>query len=99
MPRDSGYANRLPDGARVSLGWRPEHLRPSGDDASPSLSCAVEAVDISLSDATQLLHLVHGSRTFCAKTDLQKPVRKGETLRLHFAPQHAYYFDQNESRL
>ena len=50
-------------------------------------------------DATQLLHLVHGNRTFCAKTDLQNPVHKGETLRLHFAPQHAYFFDQNENRL
>ena len=98
LPMAAGHSNRVPDGARVFLGWRPEHLRPT-DDESPALPCAVDGVDISLSDATQLLHLVHGSRTFCAKTDLQRPVRKGETLRLHFAPRHAYYFDQNENRL
>ena len=98
VPLDSGRPNRLTDGARVFLGWRPEHLRPS-DDEVPALPCTVDAVDISLSDATQLLHLVHGNRTFCAKTDLQKPVRKGETLRLHFPAQHAYFFDQNENRL
>ena len=96
---DAGSASRVPDGARVHVGWRPEHLRPAVDDASPSLPCTVEAVDISLSDATQLLHLVHGSRAFCAKTDLQRPVRKGETVPLRFSTQHAYFFDQNEDRL
>ncbi len=99
VPLAAGYPNRLPDGARVFLGWRPEHLRPSTNDSPPALPCTVDGVDISLSDATQLLHLVHGNRAFCAKTDLQIPVRKGETLKLQFAPQHAYYFDQNENRL
>ena len=99
LPLDAGSTNRLQDGLRVHMGWRPEHLRPAEDGASPSLPCSVEAVDISLSDATQLLHLVHGGREFCAKTDLQRPVRKGETIPLHFQTQHAYYFDQNEDRL
>ncbi|MDE0205128.1 MAG: TOBE domain-containing protein, partial [Candidatus Tectomicrobia bacterium] len=96
---DSGRPNRVPDGARVHVGWRPEHLRPAAEESSPSLPCTVEAVDISLSDATQLLHLVHGNRAFCAKTDLQRPIRKGETVPMHFSTQHAYYFDQNEERL
>ena len=99
LPLDAGSTNRVQDGLRVHMGWRPEHLRPAEDGASPSLPCNVEAVDISLSDATQLLHLVHGGREFCAKTDLQRPVRKGETIPLHFQTQHAYYFDQNEDRL
>jgi ABC-type oligopeptide transport system ATPase subunit len=34
-----------------------------------------------------------------AVDDVSFSVRKGETLGLHFAPQHAYFFDQNENRL
>jgi hypothetical protein len=56
-------------------------------------------VELSVSDAAHILHLRHGDRTFCAKVDLQQPVRLRETRWLHFPPQHLNYFDHNDKRL
>ena len=99
VPMGAGHPNRVPDGARVFLGWRPEHLRPT-DDESPALPCAVDGVDISLSDA----HPASPSGARQPRVLRQDGPAKAGGARakpcgLHFAPRHAYYFDQNENRL
>jgi ABC-type sugar transport system ATPase subunit len=99
IPLPSLYQARLVQGEAVTLGVRPEHLRPSAGQALPGLPCRVDMVELSLSDATQVLHLEHGSRTLCAKTDLQHTVQSGETLWLYINPQHLYYFDRDTRRL
>jgi hypothetical protein len=63
------------------------------------LACTVDTVEVSVSDAVQILYLRHGDSLFCAKVHLQQPVRPRETLWLHFPPQSMYYFNSNEQRL
>jgi ABC-type sugar transport system ATPase subunit len=99
VPFPSVYHSRVAEGSAVTVGLRPEHLRPTSLPQEPGLLCRVEMTEMALSDATQLLHLEHRGRTFCAKTDLQQPIRLGDTLWLHFPPQHTYYFDSEQKLL
>jgi ABC-type sugar transport system ATPase subunit len=87
------------DGAPVTIGLRPERLRLTGAGEAPGLPCTVEMVEMSVSDATQVLHLRHHDSTFCAKVELQRPVRLRETVWLHFPLQYIYYFNRDDKRL
>jgi ABC-type sugar transport system ATPase subunit len=99
LPLPVHYRTRVADGESVTVGLRPEHLCLTKAGEAPGLPCTVEMVEVSVSDAAQLLHVRHGDRTFCAKIELQQPVRPRETVWLHFPPQHMYYFDRHDKRL
>lgn len=87
------------DGEPVTIGLRPEHLRLTSAGEAPGLPCTVEMAEVSVSEAAQILYLRHGDSTFCAKVELQQPVRPRETVWLHFPPPHIYYFDREDKRL
>jgi len=99
LPLPVHYRTRVAEGEAVTIGLRPEHLCLTRTDAAPGVPCTVDMVEVSVSDAAQILHLRHGDRTFCAKIELQQPVRPRETHWLHFPPQHMYYFDRDNKRL
>ena len=99
LPFPVHYGLRVDDGEPVTIGLRPEHLRLTGAGEAPGLPCTVEMAEASVSEAAQLLHLRHGDYTFCAKMELQQPVRPRETVWLHFPPQHIYYFNRDDKRL
>ena len=99
LPLPVHYRPRVADGEPVTIGLRPEHLRLTGTGETPGLPCIVEMVEMSVSDAAHILHLRHNDYTFCAKAELQQPVRPRETVWLHFPPQHIYYFDRDDKRL
>ncbi len=99
LPLPASYRARIAEGETMTIGLRPEHLRLTSTGEAPGLPCTVDMVELSVSDAAQILHLRHGDSTFCAKVDLQQPVRPRETLWLYFPPQHLYYFNSAEQRL
>ena len=99
LPFPEPYRTRVADGASVTIGLRPEHLRLTSAGEAPGLPCTVEMAEISVSDAAQILYLRHRDHTFCAKVELQQPVRPRETVWLYFPPQHLYYFDRDDKRL
>jgi hypothetical protein len=74
-------------------------LQLDHDTDPQGLAGEVEMVEVSLSDATQVVHLRHGQSTFCAKIDLHHSVRPRETLRLEVLTPHMYCFDQHGKRL
>jgi len=99
LPFPGHYRTRVVDGEPITIGLRPEHLHLTSAGETPGLPCTVEMVEISVSDAAHILHLRHNDYTFCAKAELQRPVRPRETVWLHFPPQHIYYFDRDDKRL
>ena len=99
LPLPAALRHRLAPDAPLTIGIRPEHLCPASPTAPLGLACTVELVEISVSDASQIVYLRRGQHTFCAKIDLQQPVRLGETLWLQFSPQHLHYFDHDGKRL
>src|SRR5437867_2579135 len=92
FPLLASYRTRVAEMDTVTIGLRPEHLRLASTGEAPGLACIVDMVEMSVTDAAQILHLRHGDSAFCAKVELQQPVRPRETLWLHFPPQHMYYF-------
>ena len=99
LPLPAHYRARVAEGEAVTIGLRPEHVCLTRTGAAPGVSCTVDMVEVSLSDAAQILHLRHGDSTFCAKIDLHQPRHPRETCWLHFPPQHLYYFDRDDKRL
>jgi ABC-type sugar transport system ATPase subunit len=99
LPLPASLRSRLAPGEPLTIGIRPEHLRPASPTAPLGLACTVELVEISVSDAAQLVHLRCGQHACRAKLDLQRRVRSGETLWLQFSPSHLHYFDRNGKRL
>lgn len=87
------------EGAAVTVGLRPEHLCLTPTHDVPGLPCTVDMVELSVSDAAQILHLRHGNRIFCAKIALQQPMRPRETCWLHFPSSRMHYFDRDDKRL
>lgn len=99
LPLPPQYQARLAQGAEITVGLRPEHLRVSTtEEASSGLPCTVEMVEISLSEGSQMLYLRHGDHTFCARVDLQHPVRTRDQVWVQFTPQHLYYFNSQGKR-
>jgi ABC-type sugar transport system ATPase subunit len=90
--------HRLKPEEPLTIGLRPEHLRVVSSTEPGGLACTVELVEVSMSDALQVVHLRYGQSTFCAKIDLHQPVRPRETLWLQFPAQRMYYFDQDGNR-
>ncbi len=99
MPRPAHLHQRLAHDEPLIIGIRPEHLQLDHDADPQGLAGEVEMVEVSLSDATQIVHLRHGQSTFCAKIDLHHSVRPRETLRLKVLTPHMYGFDQHGKRL
>ena len=98
LPFPDSLQHRIPPNESVTIGARPEHLRPTSTAAANALPCVVEMVELSMSDAMQTLLLRHGQNNLYAKIDMQQPVRSGETLWCQFPPQHLYYFDREGKR-
>jgi len=99
LPFPASYRTRVADGEPVTVGLRPEHVHLTSAEDASGLPCTVEMVELSVSDAAQIVHLRHRDHTFCAKVALPQPVRPRETVWIHFSPQHLYYFDRNDKRL
>jgi len=99
LPLPGHYRTRVADGEAVTIGLRPEHVYLTSAGEAAGLPCTVDMVEVSVSDAAQILLLRHGDHTFCAKAELQQPVRSRETVWLHFPPQHMYYFNCDNKRL
>jgi ABC-type sugar transport system ATPase subunit len=99
FPLLASYRTRVAEMDTVTIGLRPEHLRLASTGEAPGLACIVDMVEMSVTDAAQILHLRHGDSAFCAKVEIQQPVRPRDTLWLHFPPQHMYYFKSDGQRL
>ena len=95
VPLSAPLLTRLAPGAALSIGLRPEHFRRTDPHTPLALSSTVDMVEMSMSDATQVLYVQHGSSTFCAKIGLQEPVRPRDTVWLQLSPPHMYYFDRD----
>jgi ABC-type sugar transport system ATPase subunit len=100
LPLPAALCQRLPVDGACTVGVRPEHLQLVSPTAADGLLGTVDMVEVSMSDMTQVLYVQHGARTFCAKTNLQHPVRAGDTVRLQL-PVHlpVHYFDATGKRL
>lgn len=99
FPLPPPLQQRIGEGEAVTVGLRPEHLRLSSTEVSPGFPGTVAMVEVSLSDASQMVYLEHHGRTFCVKTDLQTPVRMGATLWVHLPSEQAHFFDKDEQRI
>jgi multiple sugar transport system ATP-binding protein len=99
IPVPDRLQTRLAPDARFDLGLRPEHFSLTAPHTLSAIPCQVDMAELSISDATTVLHLQHGSHTFYAKLDRQLPIRPGQTTWLQFEPQHLYYFDSDGRRL
>lgn len=89
----------LPAAEPITVGIRPERMQLQETDEAPGVAGEVDLIDVSLSDAGQVVHLRNGDITFCAKLDLHHALRPHQTLRLTLPAAHLHYFDQNGKRL
>lgn len=99
LPLSERLLKRLAAHDTLSVGIRPEHFRLTEPQTPLALPCVVDMVEMSMSDATQVLYVQHGTSTFGAKVGLQQPLRSRETVWLQFAPQHLFYFDRHGKSL
>ena len=90
--------HRLAPDSRLQIGVRPEHFYLTEPEAPLSLPCDVDAVEILVSDAAQLVYVKHGATRFCAKLSLQQALRTGDTLWLGMAPEQLHIFDADGNR-
>lgn len=98
LPLPPSLSQRLAPDEPLTLGVRPEHLRLAPPDILDGFSGAVDMVEVSLSDASQVVYLRRGQRTFVAKAALQQAVQPHETLWIQLPSEHMYYFDQHGKR-
>jgi ABC-type sugar transport system ATPase subunit len=99
LPRPEHLHPRIPHDAPLTIGVRPEHLQLDSCADPQGLTGEIEMVQVSLSDATQVVYLRHGQSTFCVKIDLHHAVRPRQTLKLNVLIPHMYYFDEHGKRL
>lgn len=95
----SHLLRRLPADEPITIGVRPEHMQLQDAGDAPGLAGEIELVDMSLSDASQVVHLRNGETTFCAKLDLHHALRPHQTLHVTLPVAHLHYFDHNGKRL
>jgi sn-glycerol 3-phosphate transport system ATP-binding protein len=81
---------RVPAGAPVTLGVRPEHLLPAAAD-SPSLRGTVEMIEPLGADT--LVHVGIAGRTVTARLPLGVAAEVGSPLALSVLPERVYLFD------
>jgi ABC-type sugar transport system ATPase subunit len=78
---------------------RPEHFYLADSDTQLCIPCEIDAVDMLVSDAAQLVYVKHGSTKFCAKLSLQQTLRPHDTLWLGIPPAQIHLFDTDGKRL
>lgn len=91
--------HRLAPDSRLQIGLRAEHFYVAEANTPLSLPCDIDAVEMLVSDAAQLVYAKHGSTRFCAKLNLQQTLRPHDTLWLGLAPEHIHLFDADGKRL
>jgi ABC-type sugar transport system ATPase subunit len=99
LPLPAHLQHRLASDTSLTVGLRPEHMHPVSTADPDRVACSVEMVEISMSDATQVVHVSRGRNTFCAKIDLQHTVRPRDTLWLQFPTQQMCFFADDGTRL
>jgi ABC-type sugar transport system ATPase subunit len=85
-PLPAHLQHRLDPDSRLQVGLRPEHFYLAEPETPWSLPCDIEAVEMLVSDAAQLVYVRHGSTKFCAKLNLQNTFRPHGTLWLGIPP-------------
>jgi ABC-type sugar transport system ATPase subunit len=98
-PMPPHLAPRLHPDQTLTIGVRPEHVHTEVEALPQSVPCTVEMTEVSVSDATQIVHLRHGHGSVCAKTDLHRTLRRHDTVWMCFPPEHLYCFDAHGNRL
>jgi ABC-type sugar transport system ATPase subunit len=98
-PLPSRLHHWLAPDSRLQIGLRPEHFCLAEPEARLSLPCDIEAVEMLVSDAAQLVYVRHGANTFCAKLSLQQALRPHRPLWLGIRPEHLHVFDADGKRL
>jgi ABC-type sugar transport system ATPase subunit len=98
-PLPAHLQHRLDPDSRLQVGLRPEHFYLAEPETPWSLPCDIEAVEMLVSDAAQLVYVRHGSTKFCAKLNLQNTFRPHGTLWLGIPPEQLHVFDTNGKRL
>jgi multiple sugar transport system ATP-binding protein len=98
-PLPNRLQHRLAPDSRLQVGLRPEHFYLAEPDTLWSLPCDIDAVEMLVSDAAQLVYVRHGSSKFCAKLSLQQTLRPHGTLWLGIPPAHLHVFDPDGKRL
>lgn len=91
--------HQLPPDSRLQVGLRPEHFELAEPQVPLSIPCEIDASEMLVSDAAQLVYVKHGSTRFCAKLSLQQAFRPHDTLWLSIPPEHIHVFDADGKRL
>jgi ABC-type sugar transport system ATPase subunit len=99
LPLSTRLLQRLTPHDTLTVGIRPEHFRLTEPRTPLALPCTVEMVEMSMSDTTQVLFVLHGTSTFSAKLAPQLPVRARDTVWLQLVPQHLFYFGRDGKSL
>ncbi|MGY1424907.1 ABC transporter ATP-binding protein [Lysobacter sp. A289] len=75
----------------VTIGFRPEHLQPATDGASPSFVAGIEMLEPVGNEI--FVNLRHGSDALVARCPPQELPEVGEKLPLSLAPRSVHFFD------
>jgi multiple sugar transport system ATP-binding protein len=84
---------RLPAGARVTLGVRPEHLHPAREGQAPAFTARVVSVEPTGAD-THIVCELHGAVLTLSLRERARPA-PGDTLQLAMNTNHLHYFDSD----
>jgi ABC-type sugar transport system ATPase subunit len=91
--------HRLAPDSRLQIGVRPEHFTLAEPGAPLRIPCEIDAVEMLVSDAAQLVYVKHDATRFCAKLSLQQTLRPHDRLWLGIPPEHIHVFDADGKRL
>ena len=91
--------HRLAPDSRLQIGVRPEHFTLAEPGAPLRIPCEIDAVEMLVSDAAQLVYVKHDATKFCAKLSLQQTLRPHDRLWLGIPPEHIHLFYADGKRL
>lgn len=91
-------ARRLSQGARVTLGVRPEHLEASTQPVDNAMAAEVLAAE-HLGDVTYLYLNVQGATQVVSRADPENTLAIGDKAFLHLPPNRCYLFDADGKAL
>jgi multiple sugar transport system ATP-binding protein len=98
LPLPAWLRSRLAPDEPLTVGLRPEHLRLAAPHVPDGFAGSADMVEVSMSDASQVVHLRRGQRTFLVKTALQQSIQPHETLWMQLPTESMYFFDRHGKR-
>jgi len=81
----------FPDGTRIVLGIRPEHIRL---DDQGSITATVTLIEPHFSERVQFIHVQLGPHTAAIRVPLEMSIHRDQKIRLSIPPEQVHLFDQ-----